>query len=100
MALLSPAVITDYRRTRRADRSPRSKLRAQGRSTSVSVRNELAIARTRMRSRDVADVALGPELDVAAVCGAGRACPLCGAGLVDAEALGEDRCRESTGEGE
>jgi hypothetical protein len=37
--------------------------------------------------------------DVAGVGGAGGADPLCGAGLVDAEALGEDRCREPAGEG-
>jgi hypothetical protein len=40
------------------------------------------------------------ELDGAAVGGAGGADPLRGAGLVDAEALGEDRCREPAGEGE
>jgi hypothetical protein len=53
-----------------------------------------------IRLRDVADVTGSTELGVAAVGGAGGTRRLCGAGLVDSEALGEDRCRESAGEGE
>ena len=50
--------------------------------------------------QNVADVTRETDLDVAAVGGACSADPLRGAGLVDAEALGEDRCREPAGEGE
>ena len=58
------------------------------------------VGRRTIRSRNIADVTRETELDVAAVGGAGGADPLRGAGLVDAEALGEDRCGEPAGEGE
>jgi hypothetical protein len=60
----------------------------------------LPCARTAIPLRNGTTVTDSTELDVAAVGGTGGADPLRGAGLVDAEALGEDWCRESAGEGE
>jgi hypothetical protein len=47
--------------------------------------------RKRIRLRNVAYITRETELDLAGVGGAGGADPLRGAGLLDAEALGEDR---------
>jgi hypothetical protein len=58
------------------------------------------VVRKPIRLRNATDVTRDAELDVAAVGDARSAGPLRGAGWVDAEALGEDRCGESVGERE